>query len=254
MGIAVMLPQNLTDSVQKERLFHYICLHILLIFFNHWMCHALDLLSIYMDRESRIWYIKESIQSEKKIFFISIQQVHQQALSSSNIKSGFTATGLIPFFPERVLSKLNIQHKTPTPPSTSDSNQSFGAGKTPANIYQLEKQKKKIKSLKNIVSPSIVDEAMEKVVKGAEMTMQNTLLMQQQIHQLQSENHNRKGRKKRTKHFIQNGGSLTVADVRQQEEEQRRELERDAQPRPRRPPTCSDCGVIGHKRYQCSSR
>ena len=76
------------------------------------------------------------------------------------------------------------------------------------------------------MSPSIVDEAMEKVVKGAEMTMQNTLLMQQQIHQLQSENQYRKRRKKRTKHFIQNGGSLTIADVRQQEEEQRGELER----------------------------
>ncbi|MGC8200966.1 hypothetical protein, partial [Salmonella enterica] len=41
--------------------------------------------------------------------------VHQQALSSLNITSGFSATGLIPFSPERFLSKIP---KTPTPPST----------------------------------------------------------------------------------------------------------------------------------------
>ena len=48
--------------------------------------------------------------------------------------------------------------------------------------------------------------------------------------------------------------SLTVAEVRQQEDEQRRELERDEQPRLRRPPKCSDCGVIGHNRRRCTGR
>ena len=95
---------------------------------------------------------------------------------------------------------------------------------------------------------------MKKVIKGAEMTMQNALLLQQQIHQLESENQYRKKRKERTKQFIQNGGSLTVAEVKKQEEEQQRELERDAQPRPCRPPTCSECGVLGHKRPQCPCR
>ena len=105
-----------------------------------------------------------------------------------------------------------------------------------------------------MVSPSVMDKAMEKVIKGAEMTMQNALLLQQQNHQLQAENQYRKKRKQRAKHFIQDGGSLTVADVRQQEEEQRRELERDKQSRLCRPPKCSDCGIIGHNRCQCTNR
>ena len=95
---------------------------------------------------------------------------------------------------------------------------------------------------------------MKKVMKSAEITMQNTLLLQQEVNQLQGENQYRKRRRQRNKHFIQNGGSLTVAEVRQQEEEQRRELERDAQPRPCRPPTCSDCGTVGYKRPQCPHR
>ena len=205
--------------------------------------------------------MQKEIHSIKKEDFIHIYPaVHQQALSSSNIQSGFAATGLVPLSPERVLSKFQ---KTPTPPSTSHSNQStqsFGIGKTPVNLHQLEHQKKKIMSFKqhaDVVSPSVIDKAMEKVIKGAEMTMQNALLLQQQIYQLESENQYRRKRKERAKHFIQDGGSLTVAEVRQQEEEQRRELERDAQPQPSRacrPQKCSNCGIFSHNRCQCTSR
>ena len=109
----------------------------------------------------------------------------------------------------------------------------------------------------DVVSPSVIDKAMEKVIKGAEMTMQNALLLQQQNYQLQEAHQYRRKRKERAKHFIQDGGSLTVAEVRQQEEEQRRELERDAQSqpsRPRRPQKCSNCGVVGYNRCQCTSR
>ena len=108
----------------------------------------------------------------KEDFIHIYPAVHQQALSSSNIQSGLEATGLVPLSPERILSKLQ---KTPTPPSTSHSNhltQSFGIGKTPANLHQLKHQKKKIMSFKqHVVSPSMVDRAMEKMIKSAEMTM-----------------------------------------------------------------------------------
>ena len=105
------------------------------------------------------------------------------------------------------------------------------------------------------MSLSTVDEVPKKVIKSADVTMQNALLLQQQVHhQLELENQYRRKRKERTRHFIRDGGSLTVAEVREKEEEQRREMERDAQPRSRRPPTCSDCGVFGHKRTQCPKR
>lgn len=191
----------------------------------------------------------------KKDFLHIYPAGHQQALSSSNIKSGFAATGLIPPSSEWVLSKLNIQQETATPSSTSHSELSFGAGKTPINIYQLEQQKKRIGSIKGVVSPSVVDKAMEKVIKGAEMTMQNALLLQQQMSQLQSENQYRKRRKERTREFIQNGGSLMAAEVREQAQEvaqQREEEERHS--RPRRPSKCSNCGVVGHNRLKCPSK
>ena len=58
----------------------------------------------------------------------------------------------------------------------------------------MEHQKKKTASFKqhvDVVSPSVMDKAIEKVIKGAEMsqmTMQNALLLQQENHQLQAEN------------------------------------------------------------------
>lgn len=82
--------------------------------------------------------------------------------------------------------------------------------------HQLEQQKK-IESFKGVVPPPVMNGAMREVIKGSEMTMQNALLSQQETHKLQSENQYGKRRKERTKHFIQNGGSLTVAEVRQQD-------------------------------------
>lgn len=59
---------------------------------------------------------------------------------------------------------------------------SSDVGQTPANLYQLEQQKKNIEYLRGTVSPSVVNEAIKKMMKGAEITMQNSLLLQQQIH------------------------------------------------------------------------
>ena len=55
------------------------------------------------------------------------------------------------------------------------------------------------------------------MIKSAEITIQNTLLLQQQNYQLQAENEYSKKRK-RIRYFIQEGESLTVAEVRLKEE------------------------------------
>ena len=54
---------------------------------------------------------------DKLEFLLAFERAHKEALSSSNIRSGFAATGLIPYDPSRVLSRLQIKLRTPTPPS-----------------------------------------------------------------------------------------------------------------------------------------
>ncbi|APA05653.1 hypothetical protein sscle_01g004230 [Sclerotinia sclerotiorum 1980 UF-70] len=62
-------------------------------------------------------FIKAHINHISKIeFFIAFKAAYEESITSQNMKSGFRGTGLIPFNPEAVLSKLDIRIRTPTPP------------------------------------------------------------------------------------------------------------------------------------------
>jgi hypothetical protein len=62
----------------------------------------------------------------------------------NTVRSGFAATGLVPYDPERVLSKLNTQLRTPTPPPPPTTKQAPWVLETPHNIQELELQAKTI--------------------------------------------------------------------------------------------------------------
>ena len=198
---------------------------------------------------------QNGIHTIDKVDFLSIYtKVHTHAFSKANILSGFAAAGLIPFKPERVLAKLHIKMKTPTPPSSSSSNQSFYLGRTPANLYQLNQQKKQIQDLQQQSLSSVVaEQALEKVMKGAEMAMQNSILLQQEIHQLRTSNKHQRDKKMMTRAFIQDGGSLTGGDGLQRLQE-REALQEPSSSRCRRPARCSNCNKEGHNRLKCPNR
>ena len=69
-------------------------------------------------------------------------------------------------------------------------------------------------------SPSTLEQAMKKVMKGAKMTMQNAILLQQEIQQLHTENTCQKQKQEGTRCFIQTGGSLNGAEWLQKAQEQ----------------------------------
>ena len=168
------------------------------------------------------------------------------------ILSGFAAAGLIPFNPDRVLAKLNKKMKTPAPPSSSSSNQSFYLGKTPANLYQLNQQKMQLQELqKQSLSSIAAEQMLEKVIKGAEMAMQNSVLLQQEVHQLQASNKHQK-KKKNIRAFIQDGGSLTGDEGLQRSKEV--ETRQEPSTRLRRPAKCNNCNQEGHNRLKCPIR
>lgn len=153
-----------------------------------------------MVRESRIWH-KNSVYTPDKREFLSIYtSIHGRAFSKANILSGFAAAGLIPFKPERVLAKLHIEMKTPTPPSSSSSNQSFYLGSTPAKLYQLNQQKKQIQELQNQSLSSVVAEQMlEKFMKSTKVAMQDAVLLKQELHQLRTSYKHQKEKKMMTR-------------------------------------------------------
>ena len=81
------------------------------------------------------------------------------------------------------------------------------------------------------------------------MAMQNSILLQQEIHQLHMLNRHQKEKKKITRAFIQDGGSLTGGDGQQRLQE--REALQKPPSRCRRPARCSNCNKEGHNRLKC---
>jgi DDE superfamily endonuclease len=76
---------------------------------------------------------------DKTDFLRMYKQARQAIHSEQNTISGFRATGLIPFNPERILSSLTIT-KTPSPPSSSHGHSSSPwISETPKNPAQINK-------------------------------------------------------------------------------------------------------------------
>ena len=73
---------------------------------------------------------------DKKAFLDAYSKVHDNVFSSSNIKAGFRAAGLVPDDPEAVLSKLDVKPRTPSPPLPGTSWQP----KTPSTAHEIRAQ------------------------------------------------------------------------------------------------------------------
>lgn len=223
--------------------------------------HLLQPLDISCFQPLKHYYgqkIREMVQNgihaiDKRDFLSIYTKLHGYAFSKSNIISGFSAAGLTPLKPERVLTKLSVKMKTPTPPSSSSSNQSFCLGRTPANLYELNKQRRQYQDLQDqSLSLVAAEQMLEKYMKSTEVSMQDAALLRHQINQLNTANKYQKGKKKNARAFIQDGGSLTGDEGLKRLEEV--ETRQEPSSRPRQPAKCSNCNQEGHNRLKCPTR
>jgi hypothetical protein len=56
---------------------------------------------------------------DKQDFLTIYPKARMESQSTTNITSAFRATGLVPYDPDQVLSRLNISFRTPTPPPST---------------------------------------------------------------------------------------------------------------------------------------
>jgi hypothetical protein len=195
-------------------------------------------------------------------FFDMFATARELAFTAEPIQNSFAATGLVPYSPERVLSKLDIQLKTPTPPSSRSTNL---APKTPYTTRQLEKQASATrKLLRGRASSSLpmVEARLDKIIKGYELALNELLLTKEEIRKYRANNEweNEKRRKSTRQLAIEEGSSLREGLERFQRENKVDEVQ-DALsidptlsavgPRVRAPPQCSNCHVRGHTRVRC---
>jgi DDE superfamily endonuclease/Tc5 transposase DNA-binding domain len=190
---------------------------------------------------------------DKADFLAMYCQAHKSIFTESTIKNSFKATGLIPFDPEAVLSKLIA---TPSPPGTShgqdQGSSPIWTSETPKTQYQLAKQSELIKTTLQRASQSPTA-PIEKLTKGY-----GQLIAKSDIHELrileleQTVEHLNKKKKRKSRTRLQSGGILVVGDAQEMIRQADLAAETAAQqPRTRAPPTCSNCHQIGHTRTRC---
>jgi hypothetical protein len=188
-----------------------------------------------------------------------------EVFKPETIKNSFAAAGLVPYDPNRVLSKLDILLRTPTPPLSRGSDWS---PKTPSNYVQLQKQASSIKALlkeRSKSPPSPLNSAINQVLKACQITMQSAAILEKEVSDLRAENEKKKRKNSRSTRQILSKEGLTVSEAStlamQAEQASLVPIPRQVepasvplQPRTRAPNKCSICGIQGHRMTVCPNR
>lgn len=197
---------------------------------------------------------------DKDDFLEAYQTVRPGVFTTPNINASFAGAGLIPYNPGRVLDSLHFQSDmTPPGSSHSKSSSSWTAG-TPKTTKDLKKQGGLVRHLlgRRTASPCPVNQAVNQVIKGCEIAMNNAVLLDHEVYNLRMANQRQKRKRETSKTYIASGGVLTGAEGQQRVQEVQevdREVAEDGErPRKRAPPQCTNCHLIGHNRTSCPTR
>ena len=192
-----------------------------------------------------------------------------KTFKSETIKNSFGAAGLVPFIPDRVISKLGIRLRIPPPPPLpsggSESSRNF-TPKTPFTEKELRRQALSIKDLLRTRSrspPSPSGRALNQLIKGFRHTMQGAILLAKENKELRAANEKQKQKRTRSRRQIPAEEGLSVQEASQlitepveaiEKPPRRRRPSPPLQPRARALPTCGLCKNQGHRRYACPDR
>lgn len=153
---------------------------------------------------------------DKLDFLVAYLNARAEAFRSQTIQNSFLATGLVPYDPERVLLKLDIQLKTPTPPgSRPGSRSSQFTPKTPQNLVQLRRQASSIKATlerRSYTPPTPTDRMLNQVFKGCELAINSAILLADENTQLRATNEKQKQKRRRSTRQIPREGRMTVQE------------------------------------------
>ncbi|EED16233.1 conserved hypothetical protein [Talaromyces stipitatus ATCC 10500] len=205
---------------------------------------------------------------DKMDFLMAFPQARTVAYKAQTIRNSFTATGLVPFNPDRVIQQLNIQLKTPTPPPSRSSNTQSSCLQTPQNIRQFVRQSTTITKRINerTGSPNqVIDQAIMRMSKAYETTMNDLVLVQKENRDLRAAHGKEKQKRQKSKKqiSIEHGITGEEAQALVQDQVEASQAVTTAPGEPELPASqavvrrqfrCSGCGVEGHKINRCPNR
>ena len=149
-------------------------------------------------------------------FLCAFREAFFASMTEKNIQGGFAGAGLVPYDPERVISKLDVKLRTPTPPTSRPSTAQPWVSQTPYNAQDVNSQSMLIKTRiasHQDSSPASMLTAVDQLAKGTTAVMHQVALLQSEVSSLRKANEalSKRRRAKRTR--VQLGGSLTVQDA-----------------------------------------
>ncbi|KAM5529314.1 transposase [Fusarium oxysporum f. sp. phaseoli] len=196
-------------------------------------------------------------------FFPAFYAAFKATFTESNIRGGFRGAGLAPLDPETVISKLDVQLRTPTPPGEVSQPLTPWVSKTPKTAIEAQSQseylEKRIRRHKGS-SPESIIEALKSNTKATRAVMHEVVLLRNEVRNLRDANEilSRRRRAKRTR--LQKGGVMTVQDASQVIDQMDVDAQivaessrsggrgRSERPGGRR---CGVCGKAGHNARTC---
>jgi hypothetical protein len=154
----------------------------------------------------------------KTEFFPAFYAAHQATMTERNIKSTFRGAGLVPLDPESVVSKLDVQLRTPTPAEEVANPSTPWVSKTPKTVLEAGSQSEYLERRirrHHSSSPESVIEAMKSLEKSTKECMHKITLLTARLDDVQEANKilSRCRRAKRTR--LQKGGVMIVDEARQ---------------------------------------
>ncbi len=216
-------------------------------------------LKSFYGREIEKFMRSEVVTITKLEFLPAFIAAHKASMTVSNVKGAFRGAGLIPFNPEKVLSKLDIRAITPpeNPPSRPSSQDNW-APKTPANPIELKKQVKLVRNrivIHGSSSPTSLLEAVDQLIKGQDRLIADVTILKMRSDQIQAEKDAQKERKQRKRRVLQTGGSLRVDEARDLIEGQEidAQIQQDTRSLAGGRRVCRNCGTPGHNIRTCKA-
>ena len=199
----------------------------------------------------------------KTEFFPAFYAAFQATMTERNIKGAFRGAGLVPLNAENVISKLDVQLRTPTPVEEAAEPSTPWASRTPKTVLEAGSQseylERRIRRHQSS-SPESILEALRSLEKGTKAVMHRVALLAAENKDLREANEilSRRRRAKRTR--LQKRGVITVEEGRQAIDQMDADAQvvaessqsggqgRSARPGVRR---CGVCGKPGHNARTC---
>ena len=154
----------------------------------------------------------------KTEFFPAFYAAFQATMTERNIKGAFRGAGLVPLNAENVISKLDVQLRTPTPVEEAAEPSTPWASRTPKTVLEAGSQseylERRIRRHQSS-SPESILEALQSLAKGTKAVMHRVALLTAEDKDLREANEilSRRRRAKRTR--LQKRGVMTVEEGRQ---------------------------------------